>query len=86
MDRFRCPQGRKRLSLAYTDAATTTVTGAVPDPALGTLRLRGVTLTGNSSPRGGRTCGETISTVVSLGRNRADDRTCHLTKPGDRER
>lgn len=78
--------GAINISLAYTDAATTTVTGAVPNPHYGSVRLRGVTLTGNASPRGGRTCGTTLADVVSLGHNHADDRTCGLTEPGDTQR
>jgi CSLREA domain-containing protein len=78
--------GAINISLAYTDAATTAVTGAVPNPHYGSVRLKGVTLIGNASPHGGRTCASTLADVVSLGGNRADDDTCHLRTPTDRQK
>jgi CSLREA domain-containing protein len=77
--------GAINISLAYIDAFTTTVTDLVPDPGFGVVRLKNVRFSGNSSPRGGATCASTVASYQSLGGNRADDRTCHLTQRSDRQ-
>jgi CSLREA domain-containing protein len=77
--------GAINISLAYSDALTPTFTDLVPDPSFGNVRLTRVTFLRNSSPRGGRTCDATIASYTSEGGNHADDRTCGLTGPGDRQ-
>ena len=77
--------GGINISFAYVDALTTTFTDLIPDPGFGVVRLKNVRFSGNTSPRGGRTCGSTLASYQSLGGNRADDRTCHLTQKSDRQ-
>ena len=77
--------GGINISLAYIDVLTTTFTDLIPDPGFGVVRLKNVRFFGNSSHRGGRTCGSTFASYESLGGNRADDKTCNLTQRTDRQ-
>ncbi|WP_459963116.1 CSLREA domain-containing protein [Nocardia sp. IFM 10818] len=74
--------GGINIAPAYLDTLPYQLTDAV-NPAMGTLILRGTTITANTSTLGDQNCKTVFAQIISTGGNLSDDSSCDLIATGD---